>query len=79
MSRHKFKVGDRVRIAKEVCHSYPVDTGVVLGTLDEDGYYRIMPDQTNEHSSYWQPQYLFPFSIADNSEFNDENKRKEIL
>ena len=44
---HEFRVGDRVRIAKEVCQGYLVDTGVILGTLDEDGYYRIMPDQTS--------------------------------
>ena len=83
MSRHKFKVGDRVK-PTSVHVSWSRDKigtiGIITGLppAPSEDYIRIRFDGEVNSRTILIERLVYA-SIFYNSEFNDENKRKEIL
>jgi len=76
---HKFKVGDRVKIAPQVCRGYIKDTGLIIGVSSSahaDYPYQITMDGTNKTNCYWSERYLTYASVIYSE---DHLKEKDIL
>ena len=85
MTRHVFKVGDRVRISKQ--SEWYVTTGDyqsrvnpkdVTGVVISGSVY-IKVKWPECASNSYLPSDLVHFGVLSSTEFDDENKRKEIL